>query len=142
MGYVDKTINTGMKSIGEVMAIGRNFQETFQKALRMVSANKIDGFEPLHTDKKTKNSTIIDNKAEFLNNLQHASPTRPFNIAKAFENNITIMEISKTTNIDVFFLLLLHSIHNTSKQIKSYNGISDLPKNVFRKAKQYGFRLF
>ena len=134
-GILDVRINTGMKSIGEVMAIGRNFAEAFQKALRMVQSNKVLGFEPLKDD----SAKVSPGKAAILGRLQQASPRRPYDIAMAFENNITVNEIAESTHIDKYFLILLEEIHYTSMRLRQYESLSNLPERLLLRAKQLGF---
>jgi carbamoyl-phosphate synthase small subunit len=135
---VDPAVGSCMKSVGEVMSIGRTFEETIQKALRMVD-DSCNGFDSNRFDLELSHRGVSGEehvKAE----LQKPSPTRMWAIAKAFDLGISLEEVHDLTKIDRWFLSKLLHIH----QIKLALGCLDpteLENNtaMLREAKQYGF---
>ncbi|MDR1120236.1 MAG: carbamoyl-phosphate synthase (glutamine-hydrolyzing) large subunit [Dysgonamonadaceae bacterium] len=125
---VSHEIGSSMKSVGEVMSIGRSFEEVIQKGLRMI-AQGMHGF--------------VANKALEVEDLDRAlsEPTdkRIFFIAQALEAGYTIEKIWELTKIDCWFLQKLQSIHRCSKNIEAYASIEALPEDLLREAKQKGF---
>ncbi|KAK1336607.1 hypothetical protein QTO34_002641 [Cnephaeus nilssonii] len=108
-------IGSSMKSVGEVMAIGRTFEESFQKALRMCHPS-IDGFTsrlPMNKDWPSN----LDLKRE----LSDPSSTRIYAIAKALEDNMSLDEVVKLTSIDRWFLFKMRDILNMEKTLKGFN---------------------
>ena len=128
---VAKEIGSSMKSVGEVMAIGRTFEETVQKAIRMIGLG-MHGF--------------VGNKLLNLNNitkeLKRPTNRRIFAIAKAFEEGYSVNKIYKLTKIDKWFLYKLKNIFKTKKELERFNKIDKVPKNLLIKAKQQGFSDF
>ncbi|NDV45876.1 carbamoyl-phosphate synthase (glutamine-hydrolyzing) large subunit [Paludibacter sp. 221] len=128
---VSHEIGSSMKSVGEVMAVGRNFEEVIQKGLRMIA-------QGMHGFVGNKDLEVDDiDKA-----LSEPTDKRIFIIAQALENGYSIEKIHELTKIDLWFLQKLQSIHKTSKDISSYNSISELPEKLLRDAKQKGFSDF
>ncbi|MDR1562245.1 MAG: carbamoyl-phosphate synthase (glutamine-hydrolyzing) large subunit [Dysgonamonadaceae bacterium] len=125
---VSKEIGSSMKSVGEVMSIGRSFEEVIQKGLRMI-AQSMHGF----VANKDLEVTDID-KA-----LAEPTDKRIFIIAQAFEAGYSIDRIHELTKIDLWFLQKLQLIYQTSKDLAKYNNINDLPNELLRTAKQKGF---
>jgi len=128
---VSHEIGSSMKSVGEVMSIGRSFEEVMQKGLRMI-AQGMHGF--------------VANKDLEVEDIDRAlsEPTdkRIFIIAQAFEAGYSAERIHELTKIDMWFLNKLELIHNTSKKIEHYNSIAELPEDLLRYAKQKGFSDF
>ncbi|MDR1681880.1 MAG: carbamoyl-phosphate synthase (glutamine-hydrolyzing) large subunit, partial [Candidatus Symbiothrix sp.] len=128
---VSKEIGSSMKSVGEVMSIGRSFEEVIQKGLRMI-AQGMHGF--------------VANKDLEVANIEKAltEPTdkRIFFIAQALEAGYSIDKIHELTKIDLWFLQKLQLIHQTSKEIGKYDSITELPEDLLRTAKQKGFSDF
>jgi carbamoyl-phosphate synthase large subunit len=128
---VSKEIGSSMKSVGEVMSIGRSFEEVLQKGLRMI-AQGMHGF--------------VANKDLEADNIDQAlaEPTdkRIFFIAQALEAGCSINRIHELTKIDLWFLQKLQLIYQTSKEIEQYNTIETLPQTLLQKAKQKGFSDF
>ncbi|MDD6210070.1 MAG: carbamoyl-phosphate synthase (glutamine-hydrolyzing) large subunit [Bacteroidales bacterium] len=128
---VSKEIGSSMKSVGEVMAIGRTFEEAIQKGLRMISQG-MHGF--------------VANKTLETDDLDKAlsSPTdkRIFMIEQAFNKGYSIEDIHQLTKIDRWFLQKLHYIYNCSVQLEKYNTIKEIPPDLLKKAKQMGFSDF
>lgn len=128
---VSKVIGSSMKSVGEVMAIGRTFEEAIQKGLRMVGQGT-HGF--------VGNSDIeFDDIRKAL-----AEPTdmRIYSIASAFEAGITLDEIHRLTRIDKWFLVKLKAIYDTMLELKGENSLENLDPDLLLAAKQQGFSDF
>uniref|UniRef100_A0A8C2D3Z7 Multifunctional protein CAD n=1 Tax=Cyprinus carpio TaxID=7962 RepID=A0A8C2D3Z7_CYPCA len=123
---VSTKIGSSMKSVGEVMAIGRNFEEAFQKALRMVDENCV-GFD--HTIKPVSEEE-----------LQTPTDKRIFVLAAALHAGYTVERLYELTKIDHWFLHKMKNIADHEKLLKAYNqDESAMPPEVMRKAKQLGF---
>ena len=128
---VDRELGSSMKSVGEVMAIGRTFEEVIQKGLRMIGQG-MHGF--------------VDNKELTIDNVEEAlsEPTdkRIFAIEKAFAAGYTIERIHELTKIDRWFLQKLHNIHLTDRSLHECTSINVLDNALLRKAKVQGFSDF
>ncbi len=128
---VSRLIGSSMKSVGEIMSIGKTFEEIIQKGLRMIGQG-MHGF--------------VGNRELEFNNLDEelSNPTdlRVFAIAKAFEERYTVEKIHDLTKIDPWFLEKLKNIHDYSLILKGYSSIEDVPENVLLKAKHLGFSDF
>ncbi len=128
---VDRELGSSMKSVGEVMAIGRTFEEVIQKGLRMIGQG-MHGF--------------VDNKELKIDNVDEAlkEPTdkRIFVIEKAFNAGYTIDQIHELTKIDRWFLQKLYKIHETDKELHACTSINVLDNDLLRKAKVQGFTDF
>lgn len=128
---VDREIGSSMKSVGEVMAIGRTFEEVIQKGLRMIGQG-MHGF--------------VDNKELQIDNVDAAlhEPTdkRIFVIEKAFAAGYTIDQIHELTKIDRWFLQKLHNIYQTDLELHRCKGLEDLDDELLKKAKRQGFTDF
>ncbi|KAK2889896.1 CAD protein [Channa argus] len=122
---VSTKIGSSMKSVGEVMAIGRSFEEAFQKALRMVDENCV-GFD--HTIKPLSEKE-----------LQMPTDKRIFVLAAAFRAGYTVDKLYELTKIDRWFLHKMKNIADHELQLEKYKNGSTMPPEVMRKAKQLGF---
>lgn len=129
-----KQIGSSMKSVGEVMAIGRTFEESIQKALRMTHPS-ILGFEATAPGEKIVGSIPT---AELERSLTVPSNTRMFSICKAFSQGYTVDRISELTGIDPWFLHKLKDIGDLEKDISDAGSLDNLPTELLREAKQYG----
>ncbi|EDL75281.1 rCG24988, isoform CRA_a [Rattus norvegicus] len=125
-------IGSSMKSVGEVMAIGRTFEESFQKALRMCHPS-VDGFTPRLPMNKEWPANL-----DLRKELSEPSSTRIYAIAKALENNMSLDEIVKLTSIDKWFLYKMRDILNMDKTLKGLNSES-VTEETLRQAKEIGF---
>ena len=128
---VSRKIGSSMKSVGEIMSIGRTFEELIQKGLRMIGQG-MHGFVG-------NDHTKFDNLDEEL-----ANPTdlRIFAIAQALEEGYTIDRIYELTKIDPWFIERLKNIVDYKHKLEQYNAIEDIPADVLRQAKIYGFSDF
>lgn len=127
--HVDRHIGSAMKSVGEVMAVGRNFEESFQKAIRMVDSS-YTGFEQRNWGSKTEH--------ELLDELQNPTDQRVFALKEAFNRGYTVDQLHELTRITTWFLHKLAHIHELEGEVKSFKG-KQLPANLLLAAKQHGF---
>ncbi len=128
---VDREIGSSMKSVGEIMSIGKSFEEIIQKGLRMIGQG-MHGFvgnTDLHFD-------------NLEHELAHPTDTRIFAIAQALEEGYSIERIEELTKIDRWFIERLSNIVNFSHMLKEYDTIDSLPEDVLRQAKRLGFSDF
>jgi carbamoyl-phosphate synthase large subunit len=128
---VSKMIGTGMKSVGEVMAIGRTFEEAIQKGLRMIG-------QGMHGFTANRNLQFEDIDGE----LSNPTDMRIFVIAKALEQGYTVDQIHHLTRIDRWFLEKLKNIHRIAKELEEYDSLESLPRDLLLEAKQAGFSDF
>ena len=137
---VSRHIGSAMKAIGEVMAVGRNFEESLQKALRMVDGS-VHGFEDHgYEDIKVGNAPTDDiTIAEFEERLIQPSDTRIHAIAHAFRLGWSVQRIYDLTDIDPWYLHRLENIVETGKRIESAELLNGLKASDMRKAKEQGF---
>ena len=128
---VSRQIGSSMKSVGEIMSIGKSFEEIIQKGLRMIGQG-MHGF--------------VGNRGLAFDNLDEelANPTdlRIFAIAEALENGYTVDRIYDLTKIDKWFLGKLKNIVDYTKVLSQYKKIEELPIDVLKKAKELGFSDF
>ncbi|MDR2562871.1 MAG: carbamoyl-phosphate synthase (glutamine-hydrolyzing) large subunit [Prevotellaceae bacterium] len=128
---VSRKLGSSMKSVGEVMAIGRTFEEAIQKGLRMIGQG-MHGF--------------VANRKATTDNIEKAlaEPTdkRIFYIAQALEEGYSIEKIHQLTMIDNWFLDKLKHITDTSAELAAYNSFEELPDDLMLYAKQTGFSDF
>ena len=127
---VDKELGSSMKSVGEVMAIGRNFEEAIQKGLRMIG-------QGMHGFVENKELEIKDIEAA----LREPTDKRIFVISKAMHKGYTVDQIHELTKIDHWLLYKLKHIIDVDEQLKNCN-INTLDKTLLRTAKIYGFTDF
>jgi len=128
---VSHKLGSSMKSVGEIMSIGRSFEEMLQKGLRMIGQG-MHGFVG-------NDHTKFDNLDEEL-----ANPTdlRIFAIAQALEDGYTIERIEELTKIDPWFIERMQNILDYKHALEGYNTLEELPADVLRKAKVMGFSDF
>ncbi|MCR8917809.1 carbamoyl-phosphate synthase (glutamine-hydrolyzing) large subunit [Bacteroides sp. ET225] len=132
---VDRELGSSMKSVGEVMAIGRTFEEAIQKGLRMIG-------QGMHGFVENKELVIADiDKA-----LREPTDKRIFVISKAMRAGYTVDQIHELTKIDKWFLYKLENIMQTSRELHEWGNnhiqLSELPKELLCKAKRQGFSDF
>lgn len=119
----DKTISTEMKSVGEIMALGRSFEEVLQKGLRMIAT----GARGLVANDKPP--------TDYMHELSHPTDQRIFAIAEAFARGHSLEEVHQLSKIDPWFLYGIQRIVTTSAELRT----SPLTKNSLLQAKQQGF---
>ena len=128
---VSRQIGSSMKSVGEIMSIGKSFEEIMQKGLRMIGQG-MHGF-------------VGNNNLTFENlddELENPTDLRIFAVAQALEEGYTIERIHELTKINPWFLNKLKNIVDYSHVLKQYDRIEDLPAEVLREAKRLGFSDF
>ncbi len=128
---VSHELGSSMKSVGEVMAIGRTFEEAIQKGLRMIG-------QGMHGFVGNKELAVKDIDAA----LTHPTDKRIFYISQALKKGYSVDKIHELTKIDKWFLDKLRNIIITEKELDKYNNIGDVPDNLLREAKQRGFSDF
>ena len=128
---VDRELGSSMKSVGEVMAIGRTFEEAFQKGLRMIG-------QGMHGFVENKELQIDDIDAA----LHEPTDKRIFIISKAMQQGYTIDRIHELTKIDKWFLQKLQNIKDTSKALHACKSINVMDNDLLRRAKVQGFTDF
>src|SRR5690554_108473 len=129
---VSKTIGSSMKSVGEIMAIGRTFEEAIQKGIRMVGLG-MHGF--------VGNKEEIDIK-EIESELENPTDRRVFAIAEALNKNYTIDDIYAKTKIDKWFLYRLKNIYNIKIELEKSSSLEAIPLQLLKLAKQAGYSDF
>lgn len=128
---VSREIGSSMKSVGEVMAIGRTFEEAIQKGLRMIG-------QGAHGFVANREISVDDiDKA-----LREPTDNRIFVISKAFKKGYTVDQIHDLTKIDRWFLDKLYNIFNTSKELLLLDTKEQLSRDLLKKSKQQGFSDF
>ena len=128
---VDRQIGSSMKSVGEIMSIGKSFEEIMQKGLRMIGQG-MHGF-------------VGNNGLEFEDlDKELANPTdlRIFAVAQALEKGYTVERIYELTKINPWFLKKLKNIVDYTKVLELYNKIEEVPADVLKEAKRLGFSDF
>lgn len=128
---VSKQIGSSMKSVGEIMAIGRTFEEVIQKGLRMIGQG-MHGF--------VGNREVIFEDIE--DELQNPTDMRIFSIEDAFERGYSVDKIWELTKIDKWFLYKLQNIFNLKNELTKFNTLESLPNEKLRDAKRLGFSDF
>lgn len=128
---VSREIGSSMKSVGEIMAIGRTFEEAIQKGLRMIG-------QGMHGFVANKELKVPDVKAA----LHNPTDMRIFIISKAMRAGICIDEIHRLTMIDRWFLCKLYNIVETANALEKLNGYADVSLELMKTAKSQGFTDF
>ncbi len=128
---VSRLIGSSMKSVGEIMSIGRSFEEMIQKGLRMIGQG-MHGFVG-------NDHVRFDNLDE---ELSHPTDLRIFAVAQALEEGYAIERIENLTKIDVWFLERLKHIVDIKHELQKYNTLDELPDPLLKEAKENGFSDF
>jgi carbamoyl-phosphate synthase large subunit len=129
---VSKNLGSSMKSVGEIMSIGRSFEEAIQKGIRMVGIG-------MHGFVANKEEITIEQIDEELSN---PTDRRIFAIAEAFNKGYSVDEIYKKTKIDRWFLQKLQNIHKTKNKLEEVNSLPTLDDSLLLQAKKEGFSDF
>ncbi|MDY3090725.1 MAG: carbamoyl-phosphate synthase (glutamine-hydrolyzing) large subunit, partial [Porphyromonas sp.] len=128
---VDRELGSSMKSVGEVMAIGRTFEEAMQKGLRMIG-------QGMHGFVANREPRIEDlDKA-----LSQPTDTRAFAISQAFSRGYTVEQVHQLTKIDRWFLERLYAIEETADKLGQLSSVESIPAELMRLAKRQGFSDF
>jgi len=129
---VSKTLGSSMKSVGEIMAIGRSFEEAIQKGIRMVGA----GMHGFVGNRGEMEITDIDGE------LKNPTDRRIFAIAEALHKGYSVDKIWEITRIDKWFLQKLHNIYELRNKLLEYNTLEELPVELLLLAKKQGYSDF
>ncbi|MCR5695813.1 MAG: carbamoyl-phosphate synthase (glutamine-hydrolyzing) large subunit [Marinilabiliaceae bacterium] len=128
---VSKQIGSSMKSVGEIMAIGRTFEEVIQKGLRMVG----QGMHGFVANQPLKNINILEE-------LKNPTDKRVYAISEAFEKGMTVDEIHDITRIDKWFLEKLYHIYNISLELRKCSTMQEVSDELLLSAKKAGYSDF
>ncbi len=128
---VSRLLGSSMKSVGEIMSIGRNFEEALQKGLRMIG-------QGMHGFVANKDFLVEDIESELVN----ATDKRIFNIAYALKNGFSVDKIHDLTKIDKWFLHKLQGIIDLETEVEKYDALETLPLGLLKQSKQKGFSDF
>jgi carbamoyl-phosphate synthase large subunit len=128
---VSKEIGSSMKSVGEVMAIGRSFEECIQKGLRMIGSG-MHGFA-------ANKELVVD---DIESSLSNPTDTRIFVIGQAFKEGWTVEQVYEKTKIDRWFLAKLMHIHQLEMELAQFESLDSLPTDILQEAKKAGFSDF
>ena len=129
---VSKNLGSSMKSVGEIMSIGRSFEEAIQKGIRMVGI----GMHGFVANKEEITISQIDEE------LSNPTDRRIFAIAEAFNKGYSVDEIYEKTKIDRWFLQKLQNIHLTKNKLEEVNSLQSLPDSLLLQAKKEGYSDF
>ena len=132
---VSRKIGSMMKSVGEVMSIGRNFEETIQKGLRMVDPN-IVGF---YYSPEAQAREEFKNDDNLVEEFKRATDRQIFAIFQALYQGWNIERIHEHSKIDLWFLAKLERIVSLHKKIETFGSLENLPVKLLKEAKQFGF---
>lgn len=128
---VSKQLGSSMKSVGEIMSIGRSFEEAIQKGIRMIG-------QGMHGFVGNKEIKVDDIEKE----LSQPTDMRIFMIEQAFDQGLTVEDVWELTKIDRWFLDKLYKIFLLNKKMKKYNKLEDIPEGLLLEAKKCGFSDF
>ena len=128
---VDRELGSSMKSVGEVMAIGRTFEEVIQKGLRMIG-------QGMHGFVGNRELSIEDVDAA----LKAPTDKRIFVIEKAFKDGYSVEDVHRLTKIDRWFLRKLYNIYETERELEAVGNINVLDNDLLARAKRQGFTDF
>lgn len=136
---VDARIGSAMQSVGEVMAIGKTFEETIQKALRMVDESSL-GFDHSRFDMELNRRGVKMSEHELKKELSNPTPARMWAIAKAFEDGMGVEDVHELTRIDRWYLWKLHGLHRIKSTLRtlSFYDLRGQP-SLLKEAKLRGF---
>ncbi len=129
----DRTLNTTMRSVGEVMAIGRSFKEAYMKALRSMEAGRWELEQlPLPSDPQERELAVREG-------LRIPRPDRPWYLIEAFRMGLSVEEVYAESAIDPWFLRRLHELVEESRALADFGAVEEIPDEVLRTAKSHGF---
>jgi carbamoyl-phosphate synthase large subunit len=131
----DNTLTTQMKSVGEVMSIGRTFKESFQKAINSLEIGKT-GFDEIFTEEELQTEKC---KEKIIEHLKRPTDVRVWYIAEAIRAGMTLDEIYNYSKIDKWFLYQIKQIIDFEGEIKTKNNLNDIDLEFLREAKILGF---
>ncbi len=131
--HADRTLNTTMRSVGEAMAIGRTFKEAYLKALRSMEAGRLSLEAPdLPEDKGEREAALREG-------LRVSRPERPWFVAQALREGMSIDEVHQLSKIDPWFLRHIDELVKEARGLSELGSIDKVPDEVLRLAKSHGF---
>ena len=132
-------LTTQMKSVGEVMSIGRTFNEALQKSIRSMEIGSYGFEENFFFNLNNSDLSIQAQKEKLIETLSISFSDRLWQVVAALRRGISIQEINKLTGIDLWFLDNLLKLTEFEEELKSFNSLDQIGKQALFKAKQYGF---
>ncbi|HEX8702774.1 MAG TPA: carbamoyl-phosphate synthase large subunit [Myxococcaceae bacterium] len=129
----DRTLTTSMRSVGEVMAIGRTFSEAYLKALRSMEAGRLALEVPDLPQEKEEREKVLHES------LRVPRPDRPWFVAQAFREGMTVEQVHQLSSIDPWFLRKIEGLVQRAYTLQEYGRLDQLPDEVLREAKAHGF---
>ncbi|WP_257446496.1 carbamoyl-phosphate synthase large subunit [Archangium lipolyticum] len=131
--HANRTLTTSMRSVGEVMAIGRTFREAYLKAMRSMESGRTGLEVPeLPEDKDERRKVLRDN-------VRVPRPERPLYVAQALREGMSVEEVHELSSIDPWFLRHLQGLVHEARQIQEFGKLDKVPDEVLRAAKSDGF---
>jgi carbamoyl-phosphate synthase large subunit len=131
--HADRTLTTSMRAVGEVMAIGRTFREAYLKALRSMESGRV-GMEP---------PELPESQGERLKRVREGvrvpRPERPYFVAQAFREGLTVDEVHALSRIDPWFLRHIEALVHEERRLREFGRLEKVPDEVLRTAKADGF---
>jgi carbamoyl-phosphate synthase large subunit len=129
----DRTLTTSMRSVGEVMAIGRTFSEAYLKALRSMEAGRLALESPDLPKEKEEREKVLREA------LRIPRPDRPWFVAQAFREGMTVDQVHQLSSIDPWFLRKIEALVQRAHALQEYGRLDQMPDEVLREAKAHGF---
>jgi len=131
----DDSLTTQMKSVGEVMSIGRTFKESLQKSISSLETGKT-GFDEIFTEEELQKEEV---REEIVSYLRRPTDKRMWYLGEAFRAGMTIEEIHEMSFIDPWFLHNVKQIIDFDSELKEIGSLSEISDDILRRAKEYGF---
>ncbi|CAM3800870.1 carbamoyl-phosphate synthase large subunit [Corallococcus sp. ZKHCc1 1396] len=129
----DRTLTTSMRSVGEVMAIGRTFPEAYMKALRSMELGRVGLESPdLPSEKEEREKVLREG-------LRVPRPERPWFVSQAFREGLTVEQVHQLSAIDPWFLRHIEALVHEAQMLADHGRLDQLPDDVLRQAKSHGF---
>ncbi len=132
-------LTTQMKSVGEVMSIGRTFNEALQKSIRSMEIGSYGFEENFHFKLNDSDLSIQAQKEKLIETLSIPFSDRLWQVVAALRRGVSIQEVNQLTGIDLWFLDNLLKLTEFEDELKSFNSLDQIGKQILLKAKQYGF---
>ncbi|HVG62538.1 MAG TPA: carbamoyl-phosphate synthase large subunit [Hyalangium sp.] len=129
----NRTLTTSMRSVGEVMAIGRTFSEAYLKALRSMEANRL-ALEPVELPQEKEEREKVLSEA-----LRVPRPERPWYVAQAFREGFSMEQVHALSAIDPWFLRKIEELVQRAQALQEFGRLDQIPDEVLREAKAHGF---
>src|SRR4051812_4529102 len=131
--HADRTLSTSMRAVGEVMAIGRTFEEAYLKALRSMEAGRTALEEPPLPEEPSERARVLREA------LRVPRPERPWYLAQAFREGMSVEEVFQLSAVDPWFLRRIRGLVEQSRRLQEFSAVEQIPDDVLRAAKANGF---